>query len=329
MTGFQNVDPASSSLGDGVAQESVDNLMRLLDGENEPQQPVVQAPSGEETHEAPLQPAIEQLDSSHRTEEQPEGNSGQDEPRYKVKTNGQEQEVTLNDLIEGFQLKSDYTRSKQELADRERELGREAQQIVAQKQQYSDMVDLLQQRLKSLIPPEPDWAKMAQADPINYTRQKAAWDQLQQQVQTVEQEQNRIAEERKASFQQQYQGYLQDQQARLLAARPELKEPEKRTVFFTDITNYAVNEYGYTPQEVMSVADHRLMLIVEKAMKFDALQRSRQKVETPAARVPVLRPGPAQTTEPVAKANLKAAKKRLARSGSTRDASSAIESLLG
>jgi hypothetical protein len=325
MSGFELVDtPAEEITSTSPAtQQPVTDLMGLLDPENEPQQP----PAGEQP--GPVL-EVEQLSTeSEPVREQPlVEDSEQDEKTYTIKVNGEERTVTLNDLKEGFQLKSDYTRSKQELAEREQQLGVQAQGMSQQQEQYGQLVNAMQQRLEAMIPQEPDWAALAQHDSVDYAQKRAAWDQLQTQLTTVKQEQERLVEERQGQFQQHYQGYMQDQQRRLLTAVPELSEPGKAQEFFTSLNQYAINEYGFTPQEVNSVSDHRFLLMADKARKWDLAQAGVQGKTVTTPHVPTLRPGARQVAETVANVNFRKANARLERSGDTRDAADAIEALL-
>ncbi len=59
----------------------------------------------------------------------PPQNDGEDDetedgqPRYTVKVDGEEQEVTLDELVRGYQRNADYTRKTMKVAEERRELG--------------------------------------------------------------------------------------------------------------------------------------------------------------------------------------------------------------
>jgi len=56
------------------------------------------------------------------------------EQKYTVKVNGVEQEVTLNDLLNGYMMHSDYSRKTKELAEQRRQLQGQVQQATPQQQ---------------------------------------------------------------------------------------------------------------------------------------------------------------------------------------------------
>ena len=327
MSGFEVIDtPAEDVTATSpAAQQPVEDLMGLLGGENEPKK----EPTGEQP--GPVLETEQLSAESGQRQEQPlveDSEQGEVVETYTIKVSGEERQVTLNDLKEGFQLKSDYTRSKQELAEREQRLGLQAQGVNQQEEQYGQLLNAMHQRLETMIPAEPDWTRLAAADPIEHTRQRAAWDQLQTQMKSVEQEQERVVKSRQEKFQQNYQGYMQDQQRRLLIALPELSEPGKAQEFFSSLNQYAVNEYGFTPQEVASISDHRFAVMADKARKWDLLQSGAREKEVVTQHIPTLRPGARQKAEPVASKLFRTANARLERTGDTRDAAAAIEALL-
>ena len=330
--GFEIVETPAANIDPAAAQQPVQDLMGLLEGENEPQVDPAGEPPG-----APAEPPVVETPpqlaegESAPIQEQPvveDSEQGEPEPTHTVRVNGEDQQVTLNGLKEGFQLKSDYTRKTQELAEREQQLGMRVQGVSQQEEQYSQLVDAMKQRLETMIPPEPDWPRLAESDPIEHTRQRAAWDQLHSQMKAVEQEQERLEQGRQEKFQQNYQGYMQFQQNKLFEARPELKEPGKAQEFYTTLTQFGVNEYGFSPQDLASVGDHRIMLMADDARKYRLLQSGVKGKEVVIPHVPTLKPGSVQKAETVASKALRKATDRLERTGDTRDAAAAIEALL-
>jgi len=326
MSGFELIDMPESGLGQ--SPNTISSLMQLLtDDENELQEEGEgTSVPGSQRREAPLDQLNGQ--SGEQDPELPDEHSEHDETKYRVRVNGEEMEVTLNELREGFQLKSDYTRKAQDLAASRHEIEQRAQVIEQERQRYSNLLDAMKERYESLIPAEPDWAALAQSDPVQYTRQRAAWDSLQKQMGQVEQERQRVRQEQGGQQQQQYRAYLEAQRAAMLKARPDLAEPEKWNDYFSTHNSYAVNELGFTPQEAQSFTDHRVFLLLEKARKYDALQNpglnaGRGNGAAPKPTIPNLAPG-SKTRETASSATSRKAKQQLARTGSTQDAAAAI-----
>lgn len=60
-----------------------------------------------------------------------------EKPRYKVKASGEEVEVTLDDLIKGYQREADYTKKTQTLAEQRKQVESERAVIEQAKQERS------------------------------------------------------------------------------------------------------------------------------------------------------------------------------------------------
>lgn len=329
MTGFTEIEqPAQPMNGAGGIEQAATDLLDLMGG-NEEITDEPEVAEEVETDEVEAQSAAEVDD-----QEQPEGDSEQDEvfdldwsAKTRIKANGEETTVTLQELRDGFLRQSDYTRKQQELAQERQRLEAQFGEINNQREQYGSLLDQQRQQLEALIPQEPDWGALAAQSPETYQRQRAAWDQLQGQLNKVKDEQKRVNEERQQTFQSQMAQYLQREQQALLSAKAELADPEKRQAFFTDVATYAQNNYGFSPQELQMVNDHRLWLIAEKARKYDELQSGGQAKKGGVKSIPTLKAGQSPNTTPSSR-KLREARSRFNKSGDTRDAARLIEQML-
>lgn len=336
MSGFTDIgDPVEDGAPEQQSAESqspAEDILNLMGDQQEPNQAEAQA-TETVSEEAPLEEPLEQLgqDTSRTDEEHPqEQTQEQDGPTFTIKVNGEDRDVTLEELQAGFLRQSDYTRKTQDIATRESELNQAAQFVNQQQQQYDQMLQTYQEQLQGLIPPEPNWAELAQRNPAEATRQKAAWDQLQGQLKKVQEERQSNAQKMFQAQQQQFSQYAQTQAQSLVQAKPELQDQQKMQEFFTDLNTYATNHYGFTPQELGNpvLSDHRFALILDKARAYDAAQQGATAKQQAEPAVPTLRPGPAQRGGNPAAANIRNAKMRLARSGKTSDAAELIEGML-
>lgn len=252
----------------------------------------------------------------------------QDDELFVVTIDGEEQEVTLDELQAGYRRHADYTRKTQQLAEERNQFQQETQQSQQEREQYKHLVSALGDKLKSMTGDEPDWQKIAAEDPAGYVQQKAAWDHRQSQIQAADQESDRLRQEDIGHQQQNYQQYMAQQRTALLNARPELSEPDKAQAFFGNINNYARQEYGFTDQELSTVLDHRFLLMAEKARQFDELQATGKPVAKKVKRRAPLKPGVRKRDPSAASTANRNAQKRLERTGSTRDAAALIEGML-
>ena len=109
----------------------------LLDAEDSPEQPEAEVKAednvDEEVDEEVSQEASEEEQTDEVVDEDVETEeSEEDEPdvesvtHYKVKANGEEREVSVQDLIKSYQLGQDYTKKTQDLAEQRKKLQAES-----------------------------------------------------------------------------------------------------------------------------------------------------------------------------------------------------------
>lgn len=278
--------------------------------------------------EIEAQSAGEQTQPDHT--EQNHGQDPADPDLYTVKVQGEERQVPLQELQQGFMLQSDYTQKTQALANERQEFHGEIEAVRQERQQYQHLLGMLDQQLREGMGEEPNWADLAQKDPVSYTRQKAAWDQKQKVLDAANQERQRVEQAQMQDHQRQVAAYNQQHREALLAAKPELQDPAEAQKLQQNLLGYAQQTYGLSPQELATLGDHRAVLILEKAMLFDQLQANGQQVQQKVRQAPnrVVRPGSAKGNDVVRSRSLRQANDRLATTGDTRDAAKVFESIL-
>lgn len=316
--------PTGDMSESGSIGKPVSEIEQLL-ADGEPQQPE------EGAEEEVIGEEIEQVGESEDPIEDvsPDGDPPeQEEELYTITVDGEESQVTLDELQAGYRRQADYTRKTQQLAEERNQFTQESQQVQQEREQYKNLVTALGDKLKDMTGDEPDWQKMASEDPAGYVQQKAAWDQRQTQIQAAEQEKQRLQDEDTQKQQQGFEQYMQHQRQSLLTAKPELSEPEKATAFFSGVNQYAKSQFGFTDQELGQVLDHRFLLMAEKAMQFDQMQKTGKPVVKKLKQRAPLKPGARKQDRPAASTAQRKAQNRLERTGSTRDAASLIEGML-
>ena len=159
---------------------------------------------------------------------------------------------TLGELKNGYLRQSDYTRKAQDVANIRRTTEAEAQRI-------AKVADAFVNHVANMLPPEPPPA-LAQADPAQYTRQKAAFDAAVAQVQSLVEIGGQAQETASMVSQEDHQRLLSDENSSLAAMFPETAKPESRKAFF-DTVSEAATSLGYSPEELSRVTDHRLIAL--------------------------------------------------------------------
>jgi len=117
---------------------------------------------------------------------------------------------------------------------------------------------------------------------------------------------------------------LHNENKRLADVLPEWSDPDKQKKLVSTIRNYAT-EQGFSEQELNSLVDHRSLIVLMKAQKYDAMQKSDVKSKKLKNKPNVIRSGKGITRSSSDKSKRTVQMKRLQQSGHIKDASALFE----
>jgi hypothetical protein len=216
--------------------------------------------------DAPAEPEAEAAETPE-TSEQPQV--------YTVKVDGQELQVTLDEALKGYQRTADYTRKTQQLAELRKTHEAELAQYRTTRDQYAERLGKLETVINQAQPPEPDWAKLRAEDPDRYAAEFADWNLMQTQRQKIVAERQRVEAEQQREQLEVRQQQVEAERAKLAAALPELVDAEQGPKRREALISYATAQ-GITAQELADTVDHRVLVALEKARRWDELQLQRK-----------------------------------------------------
>lgn len=253
----------------------------------------------------------------------------EESPRYRVKVSGEEVEVTLDELLNGYSRTADYQKKTQSLAEQRKAVEAERVKIeeaAKTRETYSQRLQVIEQLLQQQSQGE-DLSALKTEDPIAYAVAMAEKVEREKQLQAVQAERQRVQQEQQAHQQALLQKHIQSEQAKLIEAIPEFKDDVKAEVVRRDIRNYA-KSIGFTDQELSQVYDSRAVLALYKAAQYDKLMANKGAATKKVATAPkTIRPG---TSNPQSSENeaVKKERARLRQSGNKKDAARLFERFL-
>lgn len=265
-------------------------------------------------------------ESSEEQSEDGEESEEQEQPQtFTVKLDGKEVSVTLDELQKGYSRTQDYTRKTQQIAEVRKQVEQETQAVRAERQQYAQLLGALQAQLQA-TEPQVDLDRLYHEDPIEWVRQKEVMRERQEKAYAIQAEQQRLSQLSQYEQQRAMEETLSSQKDALLAALPSWKDPKTARAEKALVVESA-KAAGFSEEDLKSVYDHRLVLLLRKAGLYDQMVSKRQGIKPVVNNGPrPAKPGAAgrvsTTTEAVR------AKQRLAKTGRIDDAVSAIELLL-
>lgn len=268
-------DPNTPPTGGTGGALSVRDAVSQLVSEREPEQAQPAPPS-------PQQPADDGPDASDLEALETSGEEFEESPQPQQPSRVRLQdgyEATLEEVAEwrrGQLRQADYTRKTQELAAHRQHVAAQWQAFQNNTQQYAQAIDQAIAVVSHFMPPPPD-DDLRKQDIFAWTEKKAEYDAQIGKLQRLQQQRAQIAQTEYQKAQQRHAYHLAREQHALLTLKPELRDPAKAAKYTQDVQRYGVSR-GYTPQEVASIHDHRLLAVVDDAMKWQKLQASKARL---------------------------------------------------
>ena len=278
-----------------------------------------------EEDDSGVEDAPDDESSEEQSGEEEEPEEQEQQQTFTVKVDGKEVSVTLDELQKGYSRTQDYTRKTQQIAEVRKQVEQETHAVRAEREQYAQLLGALQAQLQS-SEPQVDLERLYHEDPIEWVRQKEVMRERQEKLGAIQSEQQRLSQVAQYEQQRAMEAQLASQQEALLAALPDWKDPKKAKAEKALVIESA-KAAGFSDEDLKSVYDHRLVLLLRKAALFDQMVSKRQGIK------PVVNNGP-RTAKPGAAGRVSTttesvrAKQRLAKTGRIDDAASAIELLL-
>lgn len=251
----------------------------------------------------------------------------------KVKVDGEEVEVTLAELRNGYSRTADYTRKATALANERKTLQAEVESIRNERAQYEQLLPALQQQLEQAAAAEPDWDSLYDEDPIEAARLERHWrksrEEQTQKLNAIRAEQQRLAQENAKEQQRAMAAFIEAERAKLPEVIPEWKNQETLVREVNDLRNWAVSQ-GLSEQEVNSLQQAAHIAILRKAMLFDKGAKNVAESKAPATKkvARIVKPGSKGTQVSTGSTEVKRASQRLARSGRIADAAALLDKLI-
>jgi len=263
-------------------------------------------------------------------ETEPESETEPKVPTFKVRVDGKDTEVTLDELLGGYSRTQDYTRKTQALAEQRKTVEAEAAKAREQRAQYAEVLEQAQQALNAMVPKEPNWTQLkSSVTPEEFTATWDAWQQFKTRRDSITAQQDLVAKAEAEDRTHRARESVGQEYEKLLEALPDWKDEAKAQTEREALVSY-VRGIGVTDQEIAAVNDHRLVLVIRKAMLWDQLQAKKPTTQAKVAGKPKIKsaaPG-SPGDKPRPPSEKKRALERLAKTGRVEDAAKAFMHLI-
>ena len=316
----------SQSQGTTV-QDAAGAFLGLMDAAEAPEEGQVEAQSdNQEDDQISEGSADDWADDEPQEESEAEPEEQEQEQTFSVTVSGEEKELTLSELKSLAQQGADYTKKTQQVAEQRKALEAESKAIEEARYLRDAYAERLQAMEQLLSAPEQseNLEYLKESDPIGYAVKVAELSQQKEQLQAVQAERQRIAEQQQAEQQQALQQYLAQQSAKLAEVLPEYTDPVKGEALRSDMRSFAKN-IGFSDDDLKMVRDSRQVLVLHKAMLYDKLQKAKPDVNKRVSDASkTIKSG--NGVKPTTSEQVKRQHQQLKQSGKVRDAAKLFES---
>jgi len=226
---------------------------------------------------------------------------------YKVKVDGEEREVPLEDLRKGYMMETDYRKKTSDVSARSKALEAKAAEVDAQLSEAQTLLELDLDALES-----PEMIELKEDDPEAYLKK---FDQVQKRVNKF----NKLKEKRLKEQHDKQTDQAKKELEALEQAIPEWLDEDVRKVQAAEVFK-ALEGFGYSQDELKGLSDHRVFVMARKASLFDQMMSKDlegKKVATPPKSQQPGNPADKEDEQTVDVKNMRA---QLKKSGSMKDA---------
>ena len=244
---------------------------------------------------------------------------------YTVKIDGNDTDVTLDELKSGYLKDSDYRKKTSDLAEQRREIETQSNTIQRERAQYAQALGQMQsdavQQLEQYK--QIDWNQLREDDPMLFMQRRDEQREIEKGIEDGKKHQYQLSVQARSYQTQQFNQNVESGKERLLTIMPDWDDKVSKSV-----RAYGLTE-GFTPEELGGLTDHRSMAMLRKAMMYDNIQKSQPAKKKVKADTPqYVKSGVAKSKGDVRAKKRSDKNKQLRKSGSVDDAASMIFDML-
>lgn len=294
---------------------------QLIQPEEQPEEAVEVEEDYEDEEQEVDEP--EQDDEVEDEYEDAEEADSEEPETFTVKVDGVEKQVTLEDLKQGYSGQQYVQQGMQQVAEMRKQFEQIASDFLNEREQAKAIFAQVQ-NMQIPSAPVPPSVELAETDPFRYSAEKAKYDVAANEYQQKMAEIQQALAGNSQAEQQARNAYLQREMDTLKQVIPEFADPEKAQSLRNNILSVSQNTYGFDPQEIAAITDHRALRVLHDAIQYRAAQGGKEQAIKKAKAKPkrTVKPGAKKTASN--RDSQRQARSKLKRSGSIQDAMSLI-----
>ena len=264
----------------------------------------VEATAEDEIEEVEEEEEVEEIEASDSDDEDLIDEPSQEEAEeefYSVKVDGQEAQVTLEDLKQGYSGQKYVQQGMQDVANKRKEAEDVYEALNNERQQLAQIYQQLQNGGVAQAPTKPT-KETFEADPIGYMQENLAYEEKKAEYDNQMAQLQNVSQQNSEAQQHARQAFVREQMQILQKEIPEFAEEKTGQKLKDKLVSIGQKHYGYTINEIDQITDHRAIKVLNDAMKYQNIiaGKSKAEVKTKGAKS-VVKPGAKKMATPDAK----------------------------
>ena len=304
---------------DGSIESAISQLIQP-EPEEQPEE-AVEVEDFEDEEQEDYEP--EQDDEVEDEYEDAEEADSEEPETFTVKVDGVEKRVTLEDLKQGYSGQQYVQQGMQQVAEMRKQFEQIAGDFLNEREQAKAIFAQVQ-NMQIPSAPVPPSEENFSSDPIGYLEAKMKYDrEANEYQQKMAEVQQALAGNSQAEMQARN-AYLQREMDTLKQVIPDFADPDKAQSLRNNMLSVSQQTYGFDPQEIAAITDHRVLRVLHDAIQYRAAQGGKEQAIKKAKAKPkrTVKPGAKKTASN--QNSQRQARSKLKRSGSIQDAMSLI-----
>jgi len=290
-----DIDTAVESLLAPVETETQETAKEALEEDTDEAEIEAEDVSDEaetDEDEAEYEADADEADANDEDSEDEETDADKKPETFKVKVDGEEVEVTLDELKRDYSGQKYIQKGMQQAAEARKQAEALFNTLQNERQQFFATVQQVQQQ-GLMTPPQKPSEDLLNKDPIGYMQENAKYEkQLASYQQQMAQLQEQAIRQQQLE-QQAAQVMLQEQAQRLIQMIPEFADAEKANEIKSALVKVGNEAYGFSAEELSGIKDARMVKVLHDAYKWQQLQSGKAQAKK--------QPAPSKNVKPKAR----------------------------
>lgn len=270
----------------------------------------------EDVDESEVEETDDEDDEDYEDAEEDDESEDPTEDVHTVKVDGEEKQVTLDELKRSYSGQQYIQKGMQQAAEVKKQAEEAYYALMRERESVQTLVQQAQSGVNLIPPAEPDSA-MFENDPLGYMEAKIQYDNQVKEYNANAEKFQEVLNRQSEAEQIARAEYARQEANKLVEVIPELADAGKASKFKESIMK-AASHYGYSPEEVAAISSSRDFVVLRDAMRWQELQAGKETVKKKVNKAPPIKAGAKKVRTNGDKS--RKAQEKLKRSGSIDDA---------